>query len=1142
MPEPAPSTIYYKIHPGIGIARVGDSPEGYFLGPEIPGHFDPPEGGYKEDVAEGNVLLPRVKRQAARFRVFAYGPDEAPREVTAADASISWTVHVANRKGEWDRFAGAAGEDLPLDARRPGAARNGDITDRASLVIDPGPRSVTGPDASARLDGGTFLGVQVPLGEIRTDGDGRLLVLGGAGRSESVDPGRAITNYANNDRWFDDTSDGPVTATLTLPDGTVVDAVPSWVIVGPPDYAPALPNFVTMYDVAREAAVHRSWLTAPQLPSFTADILPMLARVASLQWVNGRALSGHGPESAGAGNFPRNLAELASDGEEARAARERVVQVLRDPHLLAKVRAGTASTAETATAVAQAEYDYMPSVSGDDGDARSGVPGSWMVLTVLQYDMLQRWAAGDFEADWAGDEPAVRPGLPLVDPVDRPATSPADLDRAALEGASGGAFFPGIEAAWVVRNPSVYREPFRFDHALQGPGDLTKRSAVPWQADFFECQYHWWPWQRPDDVLTQSDYEQLVDLDRQLDELDPHSAQYRLLTAERAAVWERRASWARILPDRSPQGDNEMVRKWPNLGFVVSHGPDLTPFTLRGEPAFVETETMKYDNLTVPEYFHILVNVEDYPDFVPKARELAAGFLAAAQYDADPHYAQFDYTPEALDQRMQWIYDDFVTTMYDDHWLDTGDFGPTLQVGRFSDAAVVENLRQKAPFNLVDGAWLQNILKTGPCNEVQANLFSIWADEAGNGRTELNHCNVYETLLRSVNVYLPPVVSRQFIEEDLLPSGFESAVFQLSVGLWPQEYLPELLGMTLYLEWEATPTLTPTVRMLEGRRINSHFYRLHVAIDNIASGHGALAKQAVKLYLDDVREKGGEVAVQDHWQRIWNGYVTWATTGTFGGDLVNHLLLFDGKIPDQREAYAAQRMTAMITRKAPVARKSHGSVRLGGRPLNELFDDPPGLMNALRTDSERWLDPDAPRDSRFFRELLSFTGPMYKVFTDEDQDVILDWIESQRAATDPQTDVGTRMKRVLERYAARAAAEVGHDRYRLPREDGTLRTVREWFGDAPEEVMAALARSAFMTPGSVDASSFFTEVVGPGGLMDGVLADADLAVIRDWVAAGCPQPGAPERAAGALAAREEGAPVAAGFARRRQTIGQGSVH
>ncbi|HWM58343.1 MAG TPA: LodA/GoxA family CTQ-dependent oxidase [Pseudonocardia sp.] len=1143
MPDLHPA--YLSVHPAIGVARVGNSLEHYFVGPEVPGVFDPPEGGYKEDVAEGNYLTPKMKRQAARFRVFAYdSTGQVIQEITAVDASISWTVHLANKKAEWDRFEGRQGEDLPLDQRRPGRARNQDITDRASLVIDPGPRTVTGPNGSVGLDGGQFLGLPVDLGEIRTDGSGRLLVLGGAGRSGAAEPDRPVTNYANNDRWFDDTSDGPVTARVTFADGTELTARPAWVLVGPPDFAPAIPNFVTLYDVAREVAVARGWLPVPQRPSFTADIYPVLARAVSLQWVNQRALDGHGPQAAGAGFFPRKLLELASADEAARPARERVFRVLRNPHLLAKVREGTASAAERATAVQQAEYTYMPSSSGDDGDAQSGVPGRWLTLTALQYDLLARWAAGDFEADWTGQEEAVRPGLPLADRADRGAVTPDGLDRAALESASGGGFFPGIEASWVTRNPAAYAEPFRFDHTVLGPGDVTKRMAVPWQADFYECRYHWWPWQRPDDVLTSTEFDRLIDLDRQLAQLDPNSPQYRQLRDERARVWEQRVGWARTLPDRSPAGDNAMVTRWPSLGVVVSHRPDRTPFELLGQPAFVETETMKYDNLTMPEYYHILVNIEDYPDFTPKARELATGFLAAADYASDPHYARFDYSAAAFDRRMQWIYDDFVTGMFDEHWLDTGVLNSQLQVGRFSDAAVIENLRQKAPFNLVDGAWLQNILKSGPCNEVQANLFAIWADEAGNGRTELNHCNVYETLLRSVNIYLPPVTSREFIESDLLPSGFEDAVFQMSVGLFPQDLLPELLGMTLYLEWEATPTLTPMVRLLEGRRINPQFYRLHVAIDNIASGHGALAKQAIKLYLDDVREKGGDAAVQAHWQRIWSGYVTWATTGTFGGDLAMHLLLFDGKLPDQRKTYAEQQMTAMITRKAPAARKSHGTVRLGDRLLNELFDDPPALMKALVTAD--WVDPGDPRGSRFFRELISFTGPMYKVFTEEDQNVILDWIESLDPSTeDPTdpTDIGSQVEQVLIKHTARAAAEPRHDQFRLPRADQTTLTVREWFGQPPEELMAALARSTFITPGAVDTSPFFTEVVSLGGLMDRVLPAADVAVIRNWVTAGCPPPGQPVRAEGAQAGlRELVTTTPAPFATRRLTIGYGSVH
>ena len=1143
MSDPSQPIAYCKIHPSIGIARVGNSPEEYHLGPEVPGAFDPPEGGYKDDAAR-----PRVKRQAARFRIFAYDRSDSPLgEISPAEASVTWTVHLANKKAEWDRFEGRRGEDLPLDERRPGAARNADIEDRASLIIDPGPRTISGPDQRATLDGGRFLGIDVPLGDIRTDGDGRLLVLGGFGTSAAADPSLPIVEYANNDRWHDDTSDGPVTATVTFADGTSMEAAPAWVIVGPPDYAPAIPNFVTAYDLARDVAVRRGWLSLPERPSFTRDIYPILARALSLQWIHARALQGHGPTATGPGNFRRDHDQLANNDEASRPARQRVFAALRNPQLVTKVRAGTATPEEQAEAVLQAQDRFMPSVSGDDGGAREGVPGSWLTLTALQYEMMHRWAEGNFEADWDRPSGEVRAGLPLA--TRRETTvDPHDLDRAALEAASGGSFFPGIEAGWILRNERIYAEPFRLDHGVLAAGDLTKRMAVPWQADFFECQSVWWPWQRPDDVMTVATFERLEEIDRQLAQLDPTGTRHQQLSNERARLWRERAGWARALPQTTPEGDNEMVRKWADLGFVVSHRPDRSPYLLEGEPAFVETETMKYDGLSMAEYFHILVNIEDHPDFSPKARELALGFFAQADYGASPHYARFPYSAEALDQRMDEIYDDFVATMLDPHWLDTGDFGPGLQVGRFSDAAVVENLRQKAPFNLVDGAWLRNILNTGPCSEVQANLFAIWSDEAGNGRTEHNHCNVYETLLRSANIYLPPITSREFIGIDFLPSAFDNPVFQMSVGLFPQEFLPELLGMTLYLEWEATPSLTPTVRLLEGRNIDPLFYRLHVAIDNIAAGHGHLAKQAVKLYLDDVREKGGDAAVQPHWERIWTGYVTWATTGTFGTDLINLLVLFDGKIPDLRKAYADQQMATLIARKAPAARRSHGAARLGGKLLNELFDDPPALMDLLLNDPEGWIDVASPRDSRFLTELLPFTGPMYKVFTPEDQDIVLDWIEAQTPATTPpptEPDPARDMLDLLERHATEAGREPRHNQFMLPAEDGSTKSVREWFTGPLDQVMAALARSQWIVPGAPAESTFFTDVVGEEGLMAGVLAAEEVAVLQAWVAAGCPQPGGARLAVGAadlgrrLASAE---PLPGPFSVRRRTIGFGSVH
>jgi hypothetical protein len=95
------------------------------------------------------------------------------KEIAGAEAKIEWTVHLANRKAAWNQFDGLT-PNLPL--------RNAGVGARNSLVIDPGPRIIAGPNKKAKFDTGMFLGIAVPLGEIRTDNRQRLLVLGGFGR------------------------------------------------------------------------------------------------------------------------------------------------------------------------------------------------------------------------------------------------------------------------------------------------------------------------------------------------------------------------------------------------------------------------------------------------------------------------------------------------------------------------------------------------------------------------------------------------------------------------------------------------------------------------------------------------------------------------------------------------------------------------------------------------------------------------------------------------------------------------------------------------------------------------------------------------------------------------------------------------
>ena len=169
----------------------------------------------------------RVKRQAARFRVFAY--DEANPQgfelkvndpisfvqqrtgqvVTAKLLDVNWTVYLANKKASWYRFQELDGEHGYAPAH---PLRNPAISDnetRRRLIIDPGPQSVAylvEKGRTARFAAGanpqspqSFPPALSPcsidyLGELmatQQDGHNRLLVLGGRGTRARLAPGWA---------------------------------------------------------------------------------------------------------------------------------------------------------------------------------------------------------------------------------------------------------------------------------------------------------------------------------------------------------------------------------------------------------------------------------------------------------------------------------------------------------------------------------------------------------------------------------------------------------------------------------------------------------------------------------------------------------------------------------------------------------------------------------------------------------------------------------------------------------------------------------------------------------------------------------------------------------------------------------------
>lgn len=580
---------HVRIHPGIGVARVGNSTTDYTIGPEVTNPV-PTHWGATRDPGGA------IKRQAARFRVYGYDQfGNVVAEVQqAGGCAIEWTVHLANKKAAWYEFNAAM--DIPATVSLTVPLRNPDVAGgaRSALCIDPGECTITGlgmADSSYVMTG-NFQGTPVTLGELRTDTVGRLLVLPGFGISASpantpvynpADP----NSFNNAAGWYDDIGDGPVRAQVTLGD-KVLTADPAWVISGPPNFAPDIVGWRTMDDLMRDVFIQGGMMPLPERVSFREHIQPILTRLNELQWVNKGFLAMFG---AGA---PMNLADPALLAKLSLAPES---QLYPDPY--AELRR-TIYNSFRATNSLTVEEGAWPWIYGDAFGYTNPDPtvppsaSTYLKLPLLYDYVLTHWVQGDFVNDYQPDRPRFQPfaEVPLQE-------QPAMLDRAAMHFCLADAFHPGAEMTWPMRHASMYRAPYRlrmrepgkaapsYGSTLtcdivasmngplyeQGPGDITRWMAVPWQGDTAYCRSGYdleydpylptfWPARVPNQVLTLVDYETLCDTKRPL--------------AERIAAFQNRPSWLRQLPAQNPAPEQ--------MAYMIAHFGEMGILEARPRP------------------------------------------------------------------------------------------------------------------------------------------------------------------------------------------------------------------------------------------------------------------------------------------------------------------------------------------------------------------------------------------------------------------------------------------------------------------------------------------------------------------------------------------------------------------------------
>jgi hypothetical protein len=559
-------TSIFRIHPAINIARIGSSQEIY-IAPEtaageklnadgLMGGLPTKPGTEADFITEADFrdAEGEVKRQAARFRIFAYPaatpnyPSGQGTEITLGGtvegktvSDILWTVHVANKKLNNYAITEAglpAYNDLasvpirngnypnvPPKTQTPGSPQSQRILNNTTrlqqLVIDPGPRAIqaskgvkqvvafdqktpasyfagttltTIPDYPKSFPADSHKTLEILLGPIDSLGDIRV----------EAKTGRLIVagGFGNTVGVITDGQKPPLTDPTE--NGLWFD-----------DASDGPVNATLVFSDGSTQPVVGAWVVtgdpgyAPQTRNVVAawdDVFDIWVRELGLipsLYSGGAYKSSFKPSflddvqpifhAAMLQRWNTNLPNAGIQGHAMIGAIKPTDDpAVKIPDITKLIRNPTGSKEEIQTGV-----PFMPLSLGDAGK-------SFLTVSQTQYFFLTQWHA---KAYLPGAGPKLGPG--------------ERLDYVALANCLGGRYSPGIEVSFPVRDTHLYRTtevatagPFRVNEAaldyskvtkgtpfltagytpLQNapvePGDVSKFMSVPWHTDYNSCAVH----------------------------------------------------------------------------------------------------------------------------------------------------------------------------------------------------------------------------------------------------------------------------------------------------------------------------------------------------------------------------------------------------------------------------------------------------------------------------------------------------------------------------------------------------------------------------------------------------------------------------------------------------------------------------
>ncbi|CUW32174.1 iron-containing redox enzyme family protein [Streptomyces reticuli] len=296
-----------------------------------------------------------------------------------------------------------------------------------------------------------------------------------------------------------------------------------------------------------------------------------------------------------------------------------------------------------------------------------------------------------------------------------------------------------------------------------------------------------------------------------------------------------------------------------------------------------------------------------------------------------------------------------------------------------------------APLSLVSGAWLQWLSAPGDFEvPVVLRILALYADDVGAGHPHASRGSAFLELLRRLRLAEHAVPAARLTGDQRVPeSAFVLPGLLLAMSRRPDEFRGELLGADLCLR---TVGLLPALTMVrQARPAECDWDAVDPSVPRQAGAERP--DRQCRALVDELVEAEGDRAAA----AVRRGF-----TGTLGALREWSEALYAELVAAGDPAFDMAELMRQRSREGAVY---HHQFQLEGKPLArwlaECRTDAGPLLDALAR--SKLVKPGRSSASALVRGLVGERGPMFRVFSPEDLNVIRRWIDSL-PATPPEAE------------------------------------------------------------------------------------------------------------------------------------------